>query len=84
MKLNRKEIYDKWLANKKEIMFGEYELNIDLNDELDALFLQKAQEELRETPEIVTKGYEDLHELVTGSKKLITYKKTIVFTVRQN
>ena len=66
----KKEIYNNYRTNRKEIiMFGEYELNLE--DDIDEFFLQKAQEELRETPEIITNGYKELQALIAGSKKLI-------------
>lgn len=63
--LSVREAYDNWMTNKEVIMFGEHELVFELIDEFDESFLYKAQEELRETPENIAKGYKELRELIT-------------------
>nr|XP_012233237.1 PREDICTED: alpha-tocopherol transfer protein-like isoform X1 [Linepithema humile]XP_012233238.1 PREDICTED: alpha-tocopherol transfer protein-like isoform X1 [Linepithema humile]XP_012233239.1 PREDICTED: alpha-tocopherol transfer protein-like isoform X1 [Linepithema humile]XP_012233240.1 PREDICTED: alpha-tocopherol transfer protein-like isoform X1 [Linepithema humile] len=71
-----KKVFDYREANKIEfLMFGEHELKFELDDDLDEFFLQKAQEELRETPENVAKGHKELAKLIAESPDLLDYDK---------
>nr|XP_012233420.1 PREDICTED: alpha-tocopherol transfer protein-like isoform X2 [Linepithema humile] len=73
--------YIKWVLDNREankiepIMFGEHELKFELDDDLEEFFLQKAQEELRETPEIVAKGHKELAKLIAETPDLLEYNK---------
>lgn len=66
----KQELYEHWLKNAPKLMFGEHQLSIEIS-EIDELFIQKAKEDLRETPEIVAQGFKELRELLAGSKSLI-------------
>lgn len=68
--VSKQEIYDNWQKNATKIMFGEHQLCIEIND-LDEFFVQKAKEELRETPEVIAQGFKELRELLAGNKNLI-------------
>jgi len=70
---NKQELYEHWLKYAPKLMFGEHQLSIELKDVGD-FFIQKAKEELRETPEVVAQGFKELRELLAGTKSLIVSK----------
>ncbi|XP_077270722.1 alpha-tocopherol transfer protein-like isoform X2 [Temnothorax americanus] len=65
----KQEMYEHWKKNAPKIMFGEHQLSIEVNETGD-FFLQKAKEELRETPEVVAQSIKELKELLTGEPDL--------------
>ncbi|KAL6433084.1 hypothetical protein ACFW04_006394 [Cataglyphis niger] len=67
--LSKEDIYQKWIENASKIKFGEHELCIEL-DNMDEFFVQKAKEELRETPEIIAESCTQLRELIAGEPDL--------------
>ncbi|XP_020286468.1 alpha-tocopherol transfer protein-like [Pseudomyrmex gracilis] len=66
------EMYEDWLKNGPKLMFGEFPLLIDiyLNDS-DDFFIQKAKDELRETPENVAESLKELRKLLAEESDLI-------------
>ncbi|EFN60569.1 Alpha-tocopherol transfer protein-like [Camponotus floridanus] len=66
----KEEIYRQWQENGSKMFFGEHELKLELI-EMDELFIQKAKEELRETPEIIAKSCAELKKLIEGESNLI-------------
>lgn len=66
----REELLRQWEANGPKIFFGQHELKLELT-EMDELFIQKAKEELRETPEIVAESCAELKKLIEGESDLI-------------
>lgn len=71
----KKKLYEQWQENNdSKIMFGEHELKIELFD-IDEQFIQKAKEELRETPEIFAESCAELKKLIAGKTRSI-YKNT--------
>lgn len=66
----KEEIYRQWQENAPKILFGEHELNLELT-QTDELFIQKAKEELRETPEIIAESCAELKKLVEGRTRSI-------------
>ncbi|XP_070153490.1 alpha-tocopherol transfer protein-like [Polyergus mexicanus] len=66
---SKKDIYQKWQESASKIKFGEHELYIELEG-IDEFYMQKAKEELRETPEIVAESCTQLRELITGEPDL--------------
>jgi len=69
--IHKQELYEHWLKNAPKLMFGEHQLSIELNKDIGDFFIQKAKEELRETPEVVAQGFKELRELLAGTKSLI-------------
>lgn len=67
--VNMQDLYEHWQKHASKIMFGEHQLSIEINETGD-FFLQKAKEELRETPEVVAQSLKELRELLAGSKNL--------------
>lgn len=68
--VSKKEMYEHWQKNAPKIMFGEHQLSIELTiSEVDEFFIQKAREELRETPEVVAQSCKEMKELLAGSKR---------------
>lgn len=76
----KEEIFRVWQENAPKIMFGEHKLKFDL-DEIDDTFLQKAKEELRETPEITATSYTELRELIAGEPDLKVPDETIFYDI---
>jgi len=70
----KQELYERWLKYAPKLMFGEHQLSIELNEDVGDFFIQKAKEELRETPEVVAQGFKELRELLAGTKSLIVSK----------
>lgn len=56
-------------TNYKSILISGHNVEIDLDDP-DEHFIQKAKEELRETPEIVAEAFKQLKELLAGEPNL--------------
>lgn len=57
-----------------KILIDNYCVQIELEDDDNMeFFMQKAKEELRETPEVVAQGLKELRELVAGIKQKITF-----------
>lgn len=67
----KEECLRQWQENGPKIFFGEHELKLELF-EMDELFIQKAKEELRETPEIIAESCAELKKLIEGESNLIT------------
>ncbi|XP_029155345.1 alpha-tocopherol transfer protein-like isoform X2 [Nylanderia fulva] len=68
-KEERSELYQNWLENGPKISFSGHELNLEL-DSIDEFFIQKAKDELRETPEIVAESCRELLQLIAGEPYL--------------
>lgn len=80
----KQQLFEHWQKNAPKLMFGEHQLLVELN-EVDEFFIEKAKEELRETPEIVAENLKELKELLAGSKSLIVQKMLSLYCVfRQN
>lgn len=60
-------------TNYKSILISGHNVEIDLDDP-DEHFIQKAKEELRETPEIVAEAFKQLKELLAGKKESFAYR----------
>jgi len=71
---HKQEIYEHWLKYAPKLIFGEHQLSIELSNDVGDFFVQKAKEELRETPEVVAQGFKELRELLAGTKSLIVSK----------
>lgn len=67
--INKGELYEHWLKNGEKLMFGEHQLSIEI-DEVTEFFVQKAKEELRETPEVVAQSFKELRELLAEEPDL--------------
>lgn len=65
----KQEMYEHWLKNAPKLMFGEYQLAVEVN-EVGEFFVKKAKEELRETPEVVAQGFKELREFLAGEPNL--------------
>lgn len=70
---SKEDVYRIWQESAPKIKFGEHELNIELEG-IGEVFLQKAKEELRETPEIIAESCTQLTELIAGSTRSIVLK----------
>lgn len=68
----KEELYEHWKKNAPKLMFGEHQLSIELN-EVGEFFIQKAKEELRETPEVVAESLKELKKLLAGNKTYQIY-----------
>ncbi|XP_029679538.1 uncharacterized protein LOC115245383 isoform X2 [Formica exsecta] len=66
---SKKDVYRIWQESAPKIKFGEHELNIELEG-IGEFFMQKAKEELRETPEIIAESCTQLTELIAGEPDL--------------
>lgn len=64
-----KEYIIERLKMASEVIIGGHRFNfeIDIEDDFD-FFIQKAKEDLRETPETVAQGIKELKELLTGTR----------------
>ncbi|XP_039313961.1 alpha-tocopherol transfer protein [Solenopsis invicta] len=67
---NKQEMYEHWQKNAPKIKFGEHTLTIEISEEIDEFFVQKAKEELRETPEVVAESLAEFKELLAGEPNL--------------
>ncbi|XP_011877600.1 PREDICTED: alpha-tocopherol transfer protein-like [Vollenhovia emeryi] len=64
------ELYDNWEQNAPKIKFGEHQLFYDIIGDVGEFLLEKAKKELRETPEVVAKGFKELKELISEEPDL--------------
>ncbi|XP_011150201.1 alpha-tocopherol transfer protein-like [Harpegnathos saltator] len=60
-----KEHLSQRLKNAPQVMLSGHRITIEI-EELDEFYIQKAKEELRETPEIVAQSIKELKELIAG------------------
>ncbi|KYN07794.1 Alpha-tocopherol transfer protein-like protein [Cyphomyrmex costatus] len=67
--VHKQDLYEHWLKNAPKIMFGEHQLSVEISA-IDGFFIQKAKEDLRETPEIAAQGFKELRELLAGEPDL--------------
>lgn len=74
-----KEYLIEQLQNAPKIFIGGHQLIFDIQDiqDVDEFYLQKAKEDLRETPETIAQGIKELKELIAGTKNSYSH-----FTVR--
>lgn len=70
----KEKIYQQWQESTSKLIFGEHELKLELFDD-DEQFIQKAKEELRETPEMIAECCEELKKLIAGRTRSIILKK---------
>lgn len=73
--INKHDLYEHWLKNAEKVMFGEHQLSIEVDD-VTEFFVQKAKEELRETPEVVAQSFEELRKLLAGNDSLVAQKSS--------
>ncbi|EZA59217.1 hypothetical protein DMN91_007783 [Ooceraea biroi] len=59
----------KIMTNAAIVTISKHSINIELEDP-DEYFIQKAKDELRETPEFIAQGYKELREYIAGEPNL--------------
>lgn len=70
LKTLKEEIFRNWQENGSKIFFGRHQLNFEIGD-IDEIFIQKAKDELRETPEVIVESYIELRQLIAGKARSI-------------
>lgn len=76
-KIISKEDILRQLKLAPKMMYGCHELTFELDDP-DEFYLQKAKDELRETPEIVAQSLKELREFIAGNRRIV---REIAFAV---